>query len=183
MIQERKLMLCAGRTTRPGWVTLDANPNVGADIVATLPDFPTEVKNIEWESMELIHGIEHFYFWEAQTLLKNIYEILAPSGTLVLEQPNLEYAARVFCGLEEPPGGFDQFCMWPIYGDPRHKDPLYSHLWGWTKKSLTEELVRAGFDSKLIVEQRPQHHFPVRDFRVVVTKTNKNWVIPAMMPG
>ena len=37
-----------------------------------------------WDMIALIHGIEHFYSWEAPELLRQCWEILTPGGQLIL---------------------------------------------------------------------------------------------------
>lgn len=165
-----KLMLCAGRQKRDGWTTLDANPRAKPDIVATLPGLLDHVKPGSCSEIELIHGIEHFYLWEARPLLREIWEALKPGGRVVLEQPDISYAAKVLLGMIDPPKRLNQFAMWPLYGDPGHKSELYCHRWGYTPDSLRGELVSAGFDPSRITTPKARHHFPGRDFRVEAIK-------------
>ena len=162
----RKLILCSGRQRRKGWTTLDANPAYAPDIVATIPPLPDEVSKTTWHEIELIHGIEHFYLWEAVPLLEELHAALEPGGRLTLEQPNIEYAAKILAGELNPPKGksVSQFAMWPLYGDPSHKNKGYCHHWGWTPKTLSCALRAVGFTD--ITEHKAQHHYPIRDFRL-----------------
>lgn len=161
-----KLMIGAGRTRRPGWTTLDADPKSGADIIATVPPLPASVTVRQWQIVEMIHFLEHLYLWDSRALLRECRQILAPGGRLVIEVPNIAYAAKVLLGLQRPPrGAVGQFDMWPLYGDPSHCNPLFGHRWGYTPESLMEELVAAGFRRNGITVMRARHHFPVRDFR------------------
>ena len=156
----------------PGWMTLDANPESGADFICELPPFPEAVTRQLWNTVEMIHVLEHFYVWDAKGILKNIYELLSPSGVLVLEQPNLEFCARVLLGQAKCPGRFDpeQCSMWGFYGDPNHRDPHMIHRWGYTPDSLRQLLVECGFDGEGITQRRAKHHLRRRDFRLEVTK-------------
>lgn len=158
------------RGKRTGWTTLDAHPKSGADIVSSVPPLPAAVTDQTWDEIEMIHVLEHFYYWEAQTLLGQIHACLAPGGKLVIECPNIEYAARVLLGQEPRPRGHkDQFDLWPLYGDPSHRDTLYGHHWGYSPASLEVELKRVGFVK--FAHMRAKSHFPVRDFRVEATKS------------
>ena len=170
-----KLMIGAGRKRQRGWTTLDADVNTGADIIATLPPLPDAVLAQQWDEIEMIHVIEHFYLWEARELLPQLRDVLKMGGKLVIEAPNILYAARVLCGLEQPPrvakskqGKFD---MWPLYGDPRGCNPLYGHRWGYSPETMREELIAAGFDAEKIEELPAQHHVAVRDFRIEAINT------------
>lgn len=155
-------MIGKGRQKRrPGWTTLDANPQVDPDILATLPPIPDEVRGAE--AFELIHVFEHFFLWEAHELLKQFREFLSPGGVLILELPNLQSAIDTLSGKIDRPIG--QWAMWVLYGDPGHKNPLMSHKWAWTPRTLTAALTAAGFAD--IKRERPKHHVPDRDFRLV----------------
>lgn len=165
-----KLLLLSGPDKRPGWTTLDANPVHRPDIVRTLP--PLALETSSCEKIELSHGIGHFYLWEAKSLLKEMHLALTPNGTLILEQPNLLYAAQVLTGLKEPVEGAaeGQCDMWPLYGDPNHRDPLHGIKWGWTPETLIEALVEAGFERGLISCVPAKYHMPERDFRLEAVK-------------
>lgn len=163
-----KLLLLSGKTRRTGWVTLDGDPQVRPDIVRMLP--PLALPLGSCQEIELCHGIGHFYKWEAEALLKEMYVALSPHGILTLEQPNLQWAAEVLAGVREAPAGLapGQADMWPIYGDPNHRNPLHSIKWGWTPQTLKEALLAAGFQK--VELQRAQHHVPERDFRIQAHK-------------
>jgi SAM-dependent methyltransferase len=164
-------MLCSGKTKREGWLTLDANAKCKPDYHHSLPGFPFSIEEQSWDEIELIHGIEHFYLWEARQLLKECYALLRPGGRLVLEQPNILYAAKVMAGLLVPPkGAHGQFDMWPLYGDPNHKSSLFCHRWGYTPVTLAAELTTAGFDVDNITHLPARSHYKVRDFRMEAIK-------------
>jgi len=161
------LMLLSGPRKISDWVTLDSRP--GADYVQCVPPFPLEIYDREWDNIELIHGIEHFYLWEARELLQDIFQILRnPGGKLVLEQPNIEVAARILLKLAN--GNINQMCMWALYGDPKHEHKGMCHHWGYTPDTLTDELLRAGFNCENIRVLPAQHHVRRRDFRIEATR-------------
>lgn len=162
------LIIGCGAQRRPGWKTLDADPTVGSDYVADLPPLPPEVREVPWDTIEMIHFIEHLYPWDAAELLRQIHACLRPGGTFVLEQPDLRYAARVFAGIEPPVPGTEpgQCDMWAFFGDPTHRNPLYGHRWGYTPESLTDALADAGFLRSRIRRLPALYHVPQRDFRI-----------------
>lgn len=167
LVTMNRLILCAGRQRREGWLTLDADARVKPNILASIPPLPEAVTSRQWAAVELIHGIEHFYLWEARELLQGLRGVLAPGGTLILEQPNIRYAAQVLLGVREKPRGHvDQFDMWPLYGDPRHRNQLFGHKWGYSPESLSDLLFECGFPADGIKVCRARSHFPGRDFRV-----------------
>jgi SAM-dependent methyltransferase len=164
----KKLLLCCGPTRPAGYVRLDANPAHDPDILAAIPPLPAEVHAQEWDVIELIHGIEHFWEWDAGLLLRQCWSVLRPGGMLVLEQPNIEAACRVFLGLDPPQyRGTLESAMWPLYGDPAHLDPGYCHKWGYTPETLSALLRDVAPWSSLRVLPQHYHAYAAgRDFRV-----------------
>jgi hypothetical protein len=162
-----KLLLGSGSWHWEGWTTLDASPSSGADHVATIPPLPYAVRSRCWTIIQAIHFVEHLCPWDAETLLRQCYACLEPGGVLVLEQPDIRYAARVLLGeITPPPGEVGQFDMWPLYGDPTHRDPLMMHRWGYSPDTLADLLVQAGFERERISVKPARFHVPVRDFRM-----------------
>jgi hypothetical protein len=134
---------------REGWKTLDANPDYRPDFLAKLPPLPHAVKTVAWDAIHWIHGIGSLYPWEAEPLLLELRDVLAPDGCLTLEQPDFSKAI--------------QRVDW-VYGDPAFKDPLHMVRWGYTPESLASLLRRAGFRH---VDVLPAvYHNPARDFRI-----------------
>lgn len=92
------------------------------------------------DELHAMHVLEHVYAWEALALVLEWKRLLKVGGLLVLELPNLTWAARhVLDGRD------DQMAMWPLYGDPQHKDPFMCHRWAYTRESCAALLTRAGF--------------------------------------
>jgi SAM-dependent methyltransferase len=167
----RKLLLCCGPTRPPGFVRLDSNPKHEPDILASIPPLPPAARG-PWDQVDLIHGIEHFLPWETAPLLREIHAALKPRGVLVLEQPNLEAAARVLLGLDPPQyRGVLESAMWPIYGDPAHEDTGYLHRWGYTPATLSALLRSVATWSRIDVLPQQFHAYAMgRDFRIEATK-------------
>jgi hypothetical protein len=155
---------CRGR--RAGWTTVDVEGN--PSIKAPISPLPDQLRDTQWDVIELIHVFEHFYLWEARQFLKDAFDILAPSGRLIMEMPNIDYVARAFLGQIEGVGGQRNHGLWAMYGDPSKSDPAYGHKWGWSPQSLTEEMSKAGFTGIRIEAARS--HIPARDFRIVGVK-------------
>ena len=147
-----------------GWITCDANPRAKVDVISSLPPVPDVFRNTD--VFRLIHVLEHFYRWDAVTLLGQFHEFLTPGGQLVLELPNLNSAIDALSGKSGQ--SKRRWGMWVLYGDPSHRNPLYGHRWGWTPETLTAELEAAGF--RRIIRERPKFHVPDRDFRLVAFK-------------
>lgn len=170
-------MICSGPVKREGWKTLDCNPVHHPDFLAMIPPFPDEVKAIQWDEIEWIHGITSLHPWDAEQALRELHSILRPpdsqdmrehlkrhflvygsvtippiraGGKLVLEQPDL-----MRCDPIEHP-------EW-IFGDLSLRNPLHMNKWAYTERSLKAVLSTAGFSRVEILPA--QHHLPERDFR------------------
>lgn len=107
------------------------------------------------------HFLEHVYRWEAPALVREFARLLRPGGLLVLELPNIEAAAKnLLAGMN------DKMTMWPLYGDPGHRDPFMCHRWGYTPKTLTDLIHAAGFSGVRITAPRTHGLRANRDMRL-----------------
>jgi predicted SAM-dependent methyltransferase len=107
------------------------------------------------------HFLEHVYRWEAPHLVAEFRRLLKPGGRLVLELPNIESAARnLLAGLN------DQMAMWPLYGDPGHRDPYMCHRWGYTPATVAALLRDGGFAGVVVKPPITHGAKSHRDMRV-----------------
>ena len=149
-----KLNLCCGDKILAGYVNVDiqnyngVTPDVYAD-ARRLPFADNEV-----DEVLVVHAIEHFYRWEVDAVLKEWLRVLKPKAKLILECPNMLEACRLYVQGHQtsPVSVSDQMVMWPMYGDPRWKDPLMVHHWGYSPQTLGNVLIEAGFKD---VKQEP----------------------------
>jgi SAM-dependent methyltransferase len=166
-----RLNLGCGDKILPGYVNVDVvearagkTPDVLCDLRELTPfsaDYADEILSV--------HVVEHFWRWEVEAVLKEWLRVLKPGGKLILECPNLQAACEEF--LEDPdrrsaPGQEGQTTMWVFYGDPKWKDPLMVHRWGYTPRSLGRMLESIGL---VDVRQEPAQ-FKLReprDMRIV----------------
>lgn len=150
-----RLNLGCGRHKLAGFVNVDVQgePDITADLRAVpLPDRCAD-------EVHAYHVIEHFYRWDVGEFVAECRRLLKPGGKLVLELPNLEAACRnVLAGMG------DQMGMWPLYGDPSHRDPFMCHRWAYTPNSIREVL--EGFESIRILPPQTHGRRANRDMRV-----------------
>jgi predicted SAM-dependent methyltransferase len=87
------------------------------------------------DELHSYHFLEHVYAWEAPALVAEWARLLKSRGRLILELPDLEKACRnLLAGMK------DQMSMWPLYGDPGHRDVYMTHRWGWTPETVKKLL-------------------------------------------
>ena len=157
----------AGRLTFKGWVNCDVQQNPKAphklDHLCDARSIPL-ADGCASEVMAL-HLIEHFYLWEAPAVLAEWRRLLRPAGKLTLELPNLRKACENVLA-----GRADQMAMWPLYGDPGHRDPFMCHRWGYTPETITALLQANGFSSVQVLPPKTHGGNPQRDMRVEAIK-------------
>lgn len=169
-----KINAGSGRKNFHGYVNVDVQATPGYPA----PDVLADLRKIPLDSgcaseLVAIHVFEHFYRWECDDLLDEWRRLLAPSGRLILEMPDVVKCAHnlinSFKGREK--NHPDQLSYWGLYGDPRYNDPFMCHRWGWTFATLKPLLEEHGFGE--IEEKETLFHSNgrgIRDFRVEARK-------------
>ena len=170
----KKLNLGCGDKLINGYINVDlvteragVTPDVNCDI-RKLTVFDTDYA----DEILAVHVIEHFWRWEVEDILAEWVRVLKPNGKLILECPNLISACEEF--LKDPEAGSSpnqkgQKTMWAFYGDPRWRDPLMVHRWGYTPKSLATIMNSAGL-SQLKQEPAQFKLREPRDMRITGVK-------------
>ena len=112
------------------------------------------------------HFLEHVYQWQAPALVREWYRLLKAGGQLVLELPNLAAACKnMLAGMN------DQMVMFPLYGDPSHKDPFMCHRWAYTPATVKALLEANGFAKVKILPPQTHGRRVNRDMRVEAVKS------------
>jgi hypothetical protein len=170
-----RLNLGCGDKILDGYINVDVvksragkSPDVICDLHQLTP-FPDN----HADEILAVHVVEHFWRWEVEAILREWIRVLKPGGRMVLECPNLAAACEAFLANPESgsmPDAAGQRTMWVFYGDPRWKDPLMVHRWGYTPKSLVSLLEQSGLVN---ARQEPAQYKlkEPRDMRVVAEKT------------
>ena len=169
-----KLNLGCGDKILAGYVNVDVAPSRAGK----KPDVICDLHRLEGfadstaEEILAVHVVEHFWRWEIVDVLREWARVLMPGGAMVLECPNLLSACQQFLADPETfsgPGPEGQRTMWVFYGDPRWRDPLMVHRWGYTPRSLAGIMREAGLTD---LRQEPAQ-FKLReprDMRIVGRK-------------
>jgi SAM-dependent methyltransferase len=169
-----KLNLGCGDKILAGYVNVDVAPSRAGK----KPDVICDLHRLEGfadgaaEEILAVHVVEHFWRWEVVEVLREWARVLEPGGAMILERPNLLSACQQFLADPETfsgPGPEGQRTMWVFYGDPRWRDPLMVHRWGYTPRSLAGIMREAGLTD---LRQEPAQ-FKLReprDMRIVGLK-------------
>ncbi len=169
-----RLNLGCGDKILPGYVNVDvveARAGMKPEVICDLHDL-APFADASADEILAVHVVEHFWRWEIRDVMREWARVLKPGGRMIIECPNILSACQTFL---ENPQQFSredqngQRTMWVFYGDPKWKDPLMIHRWGYTPDSLKELLAEVGLAD---VRQEPAQ-FKLReprDMRVVGVK-------------
>jgi SAM-dependent methyltransferase len=169
-----RLNLGCGDKILPGYVNVDvveARAGMRPDVICDLHDL-APFDDASADEILSVHVVEHFWRWEVREVIREWARVLKPGGRMVVECPNIRSACETFLQDPERFSREDQEgqrTMWVFYGDPKWKDPLMIHRWGYTPESLKALLAEAGLRE---VRQEPAQ-FKLReprDMRVVGVK-------------
>lgn len=170
-----KIDFAAGKHRVPGYFSIDAVEHPKAakplDMIHAL-EFesgnlvnPVPLPDGCAEELQSFHFLEHVARYEADSLVAEWHRLLKSGGSLVLELPNIELAAKNLLA-----GMGDQFSMWPLYGDWSHKNPYMLHKHGYTPKTLKGLLKAGGFEQISILPPRTHGAKLNRDMRAEAVK-------------
>ncbi|MDR1243307.1 MAG: methyltransferase domain-containing protein [Deltaproteobacteria bacterium] len=186
-IREINLHLGCGGENIAGWINIDNYDYESGDSSRSNAsyDLKMDIRALDAASdsvdrILLVHVLEHFVRWEALELLAQFHRLLKPKGLLLMEHPDLDGCIKMYLEgqttIDTPLGklnkGFTQF-----YGNQWDRLDYETHRYVWTKKEMSQELIKAGFEV-LVLDNRTRFHVPGRDMRVVARKLS----IPAIEP-
>jgi ubiquinone/menaquinone biosynthesis C-methylase UbiE len=155
-----KLNLCSGGKPFPDFTNVDfCEP---ADVVHDLTK-PLPFEDDSAEKIVCIHGIEHFYRYDVDGIVKDWVRVLKPGGVLIIECPCLDKVLEIFDHHIRAKTNIDmRMTMWALYGDPRYNEPGMVHRWCYSKWEMRAMLENFGLE---VVETEPKFHVPTRDMR------------------
>lgn len=144
-------------------VRLDINPNVAPDIIGDIRHLDM-IENGSFDAVYSSHNLEHLYYHEAITALREFYRVLVVGGHLLAACPDLQQVARLIAEdrLMEP-------VFFPPAGPVAPIDMVYgyrpglargnhfmAHKCGFTSSSLRKVLEETGFgDIRITTQPEP----------------------------
>jgi len=131
---------------------LDIDPDVKPDIVASMTDM-SMVAPAQFDAIFSSHNLEHLYPHDVPKALAEFRRVLKPTGFALIMVPDLQRVAELIAAdkLDEPAYMSPSGPICPIdmlYGFRKSlaAGNLYmAHRMGFTKKTLSQHLLRAGF--------------------------------------
>jgi len=133
----QKLNLGSGGDYRPGYINIDAMPNTGADIVADITQ-PLPFKDASCGEVVAQDILEHLTLSQQESVLKEIFRVLAPGGKLHVRIPNID---DIITRFEDDPDTRNLF----LYGDTSETGVWGAHKSGHTSHSFTTLSSYCGF--------------------------------------
>jgi len=131
-----KLDIGCGNQKAEGYTGVDAY--VETDIKAEMWEIPLEDASVE--GIYSSHALEHVPMAKVQQVLQEWFRLLQPGGALVLQVPNLDYAARFWLTHKlEDHAWAEQI----LFGNQAHEGEF--HKCGFTPLGLQGDLQQAGF--------------------------------------
>ena len=109
----KRLNVGCGEFKKEGYVNLDIRPDVGADIVHDLQEFPYPIPGNEFDLVEADHVLEHLR--DPFQVMRELHRITKNGGLVVIRTPHF---SRGFSHPEHQ-RGFD--VSFPLYFQPRFK--------------------------------------------------------------
>ena len=129
------------------------------------------VPNNSADEAHAYHLIEHFAPYDVPLILRRWFDVLKPDGILALEQPDVIKCAINLLQLATTQIGHISYNLGLLgfYGAQDRDQPLMSHKYGWTFKTLEPVLQGVGFED--VTELPAQTHAKTtRDFRAEARK-------------
>lgn len=164
----RKLELGCGRKDTPGYVRVDANPNIEADWHGDVCG-PMPWPDGSFDEIRAVDVLEHISYWDTERALAEWARLLAPGGLLYVQVPDCgrimsEWAADPERWNERLPAPLAELppivgVAWRIMGGQHDGSythdgddwRLNAHFSMFTESSLAWYLDRAGLDIERIV--------------------------------
>lgn len=166
-----RLNLGCGKKLLDGYVNCDLPDNHSG----IKPDVECDLRKLPFpddyaDEVMAVHVLEHFYQWEAESVIQEWIRVLKPNGRLVLELPCFEKILKLACdpAIQTDNTKVLVFVYWGLYGDQRYRTDSMQHKWCYSSGMLIHLLREMGLKDLRLEE--PHYHWPQRDMRVVGIK-------------
>ena len=159
----------------PGFVNIDACPDVHPDVVADCTDL-SEYADGSVERIESYAFVEHLTCADFERALDNWFRILAPGGVLLMELPDAERCLDLYWLRPDYSERWTNefLSLRGVYGGGKYE--LDKHKALWSRSQIRDVLVKHGYGRIRIGEtqQRRKAQIANRDMRVTARKQRKD---------
>lgn len=161
----RRVNVGCGLFPIPYWTNLDADPNMPAQITATVPPMPFPDGSLD--EVMASHMLEHLTRQEATVFAAEVFRVLRPGGIVAIIVPDFAQIVRDYLADRHEAvelqadrwwllDDLDDICEGFIYSTIQPSQ----HRWMYDKHTLGRLLKHAGFDQLKLID-------PLRDERII----------------
>ena len=168
-----RLHLGCGQDYWPGYVNVDSGANSLCDVRMDFTRIGERYSNSSVVEVSLIHSLSYLRLWQARDLFIELYRILEPGGSIIIELPDLAKCAQKALACEddlaeylEAVRGFYAFGMDQI--DQREMFTPYA--FGWSSWHCKLELEKVGFSQVTVCDPQTHDKRRWRDTRIEAVK-------------
>jgi predicted SAM-dependent methyltransferase len=148
----QKIMLNIGSGQRPfgkPFINIDKQSKWNPDIVCDFGSLQLPYTDEQVDLIVLHHVLEHYGCGEADKVLQECLRLLKPSAPLIVSVPDMHELSTMWREGRLN----DQVYMTNVYG-AYMGDEADRHKWGYTRRSLTQTLLAAGFSTVQVFRGR-----------------------------
>jgi predicted SAM-dependent methyltransferase len=160
-----RLHLGCGNRRFPGYINIDSRKTGAADYVCDATSLPFPSNSVA--SIETYHMIEHLSRSALARGLDNWWEVLIPSGKLIIECPDFDKVVEEYLQGNEAR-------LNSIFG--RQRFPEDTHVYGWSYARLAKLLQAHGFGGIQRAEPQDYHRLEEPCLRVEAYKVSRHIV-------
>lgn len=160
-----------------GWrhLLLDIAPGPDVDVVQDARDL-TRLSAAQFDAVYCSHNLEHYFRHDALKVLQGFLHVLKPAGFAEIRVPDMHavihHMARTGMDLDDvlyqsSAGPITAHDVWYGYGRQIETSGVdfYAHKCGFTTRSLTQVLERAGFAHTFLAESPEQFEIRALAFK------------------
>ena len=166
------LNLGCGEQYLQGWVNIDTNENVNADLYSNFFNIDNHFESFSIDTIQMIHSISYLNLWEAELFFKKAFKLLKNEGILILEFPDILKCSRRLLFTNDVESYIE--AIRGIYAfdlnQMENKEKYIPYSFGWSGWHIKKVLIKQGF--KKIYINYPETHGRRfwRDSRIVAIK-------------
>lgn len=163
-----KLHLGCGSEYLPGYINIDNNPEVRADLHMDIMALDSAFAPASVDEILMIHSFNYLNLWQALDFLRKAATLLCSEGVLVIETPNMLKAIDKICSSfgENVSEYLEGIRALHAFGMDQieRRECFMPYAFSWSPWHLEVELKRAGFSNVTLLP--PQTHVAWRDMRI-----------------